>query len=195
MMEEDKRTEEDMRTEEEKEHRKARHAEYMTRRRKALELKCDDLNAVPSLQVDEEGFTVGPPRLYTLRRKNLQEVERKVCFLLMWNHSAGNVTLSCQYAGCLRADFEKWKAEDKLFVTKLGEAQLEVADRAQFRLAQRIGLVRMPASVSVHDSALFSYVKRFCPGMGMEDASLPTVPAGQVDGTQEPRSNIPRPTR
>ena len=171
---------------------RSKNGEYQARTRLRSQFRLNDLENVPALPLDEEGYAIKPPSVSAARKKNFTEMERKVHFVLMFNHSAGNIGLSCQYAGCLRADFLSWKAADALFVKRLNEAQQAIADRAQFRLAQRIGLVRMPAGIDVHDTALFAYVKQFCNNLP-EEVSSPVNSDGKR--TQESGTNVPRPAR
>ena len=187
--------------------KRSKNAVYQAQQRMMREMmqnhKFDDLNDIPQLEIDVDGFAMKPPSFSKTKRASFSEAQRQVCFVLMWNHSAGNVFLACQYAGCTRAQYLKWKIENPLFSQRLSEAQQEIMDRAQLRLAQRIGLVRMPRGVEIHDTSLYAYIKRFCPGMGLDDTLTPS-PLPQVglnnDGTPAPQpsttgSNIPRPTR
>ena len=140
--------------------------------------------------IDEDGYPFKPPPVSAKRKKEFSDTEKKVRFVMMWNYSAGNITLCCQEAGISRGMFKKWREADPLFCSKLLEAQEEIADRAQFRLSQRIGLVRMPRQIPLHDAALFGFVKRFCPDV----MDGPTETHGAAP-TAQPQSNIPRPTR
>ena len=163
--------------------------EWSAQMRALRKYKFDDLNNVPPLQIDEDGYPFKPPCASEHRRKRWTDTEQKVRFVLMWNYTAGNVTLACQEAGIKRVVYNKWRDEDPLFNEKLTEARLEIGDRAAYRLSQRIGLVRQTKGIDLHDSALFVYVKRYCPELmeGMMELNDAAVAKHQ--------SNIPRPTR
>lgn len=150
------------------------------------QLRLNDLNNLPPLDIDADGYAMRPPAVSDQRRKQFSEDERKVRFLLMYNYSGAVIGLSCQEAGITRSIFEGWKL-DGVFQAKLVEVHSEIKDRLQVRLNQRIGL--FPASENVpklHDAALFMLARKF----GLD------LPFEEQDAAEEkPQSSIPRPVR
>ena len=171
--------------------------EYSQQMRLIRTYKMDDLENLPPVEIDEDGYPFKPPPVPAKRKKDLTEAQRKVRFVMMWNYTAGNVTISCQDAGIKRKVYAEWRAKDPIFCDKLKEAQLEIGDRAQFRLVQRIGLVPMKRPIAVHDAALFGYVKRFCPEVMEGPSGVLDMEAvdGYGQAASQPAPNIPRPSR
>lgn len=149
----------------------------------------DDLDNLPPIELDKDGFPIRPKAVSFKRRRNFNEDERKVRFVLMWSYTGGNVMLSCQEAGITRQVYDEWTKTDERFSRRLEEAKQDIGDRLQLRLAQRVGLLPMPVGLRLHDSALFGMVKKYRPGLFAEGVQ-------EGDGIPpEPESHIPRPPR
>lgn len=145
----------------------------------------DDVNNVPPIRIDEEGYAIRPWTPKNARNHKWTMDERRVLFLLMWNYSGGNMTYACQEAGITQPIADEWMKEP-VFKARIDDALKQIADRLLLRLSQRVGLIRMPESVKVHDGALFGLVKKYRPEM-FGTATGDESPAPAAGGIPRPR--------
>lgn len=173
---------------------------YGRRRRLGMDWKgsfvYDDLQNLPPIELDEDGFPLRPRAVTRTRRRTFSIAERKVRFVLVWSFTGGNVMLACQEGGITRKVYKEWIRDDKVFVQCLEDAKEDIADRLQLRLAQRVGLMVQPATLKVHDAALFGMLKKYRPGL-FDEGDL-RKDANEKDAEAHEKSNsaehtIPRP--
>lgn len=144
----------------------------------------NNLDEIPRLELDVEGFAKAPPALAVRSRLKLPLEERKVFAVLWYDYSCGNILVATQEASITRELFQKWLDEDPRFRRGIERAKEDIADRLQLRFMARAGLIRWPDGVKVNDTVLFTMMKALRPGFGIEDL----IPEDPPDG---PAQNAP----
>lgn len=156
--------------------------------------KYDNIENLPPVEIDCEGYPIRPNAVTHKRRARFTESERQVRFLLMYNFTGGNVTLSCMEAGCTYKVYLEW-AENKMFRQRIRDMNREIGDRLHIRLAQRTGLMRQPkGGLKVNDSALIGLLRKYKPDFMDDLEPDEPKPEGPVSDKSD-ETDIPRPPR
>lgn len=155
-------------------------------------LKYDDLDNLPPMEIDIDGYPIRPPTAKGPTRAGWTEDRRKVRFILIYNFTGGNETLACLEAGCTYRVYKDWLKTDKRFRARLKDAQREIGDRLQIRLAQSVGLMKKPADVVINPAILQKLLAHFKPGL-FEEPEEPKNPPSSSSQTPDPLPAHPEP--